>query len=306
MNLHALGHAGRRGGTHEGPLEPGTHNAGVGGSSPPAATVATFHQNPEKQRAALFRGPTTVFMWSSAYAFTYTPCGMSAPDHNPLTRPPGRAPVESRRAWPASWGWHGLGAFWGSVAMVFGSGALVLQLLGPPPDRPPARRDAASPPEPNAAEAASNARPEMATEKYQDVVAGLLSSGRVSDASAPEPSQVLSPAELADRGRVLRDANGAGNALPPASRDHSEPAAPVAPHEGPERPLVSADHSSAEPASSVAPPPNAAPPAAPLAAGLLPAPSSSPPHTPAPSSAEFPAAAVTRRAPGASAAAAAF
>ena len=170
--------------------------------------------------------------------------------------------------------------------MVFGSGALVLQLLGPPPDRPPARRDAASPPEPNAAEAASNARPEMATEKYQDVVAGLLSSGRVSDASAPEPSQVLSPAELADRGRVLRDANGAGNALPPASRDHSEPAAPVAPHEGPERPLVSADHSSAEPASSVAPPPNAAPPAAPLAAGLLPAPSSSPPHTPAPSSAE--------------------
>ena len=82
--------------------------------------------------------------------------------------------------------------------MAFGSGALVLQHLGPPSDGLPARRDAAFPLEPHAPETGSDAWPATATAKHQDV-AGLPPSDPVPDAWSAERSQVLSAAGVAHR-----------------------------------------------------------------------------------------------------------
>ena len=185
---------------------------------------------------------------------------MSVPDPGSLTRPSGLARVASRRASPPGWGWRGLAAFWGSAATAFGVGALVLQLLGPPPGGLPARLGAASTLEPRAPETGSDTRPATATPQHLDA-AGPPPPDPALDAPTLKPRQVLPAAEVARAEAVARDAGGGGDDGPPAGRSGSEAAAPVASDEGLERPPVPSARSSAGLAPSVAPPPAAVAPA---------------------------------------------
>jgi Bacterial SH3 domain len=195
-------------------------------------------------------------------------CRMSASDSKPLTRPPEPARNQSRRASVASWGWRGLAAFWGSVAMAFGGGALVLQLLGPPSDGPAARRDTALPLEPRVPEASSDASPATAAEKPQDDVVGLLPQDRGPDPSSPEQSQVLSPAEVAQSGPV-EELEGPFIPVAPPS---AEPAASDDP------PVIAAPQATAPPAEA---PPQAPSPPPPLADAPAPSSEAHAPELPA-------------------------
>ena len=160
--------------------------------------------------------PRKAWVGSAQRMLTAEPplCGqaqVAAEERPPSIRPPGPARAEGRRASPPDWRRRALAAFWGAVALALGSGALVLQHLGPPSGGPHARGAAASPGGAYTPRTASHARPGTAPTTQR----GTAWSPRpdpVPDTWPSERPPVRPGAEAAPAGAAIREGNTATSA----------------------------------------------------------------------------------------------